>query len=175
MPIQLLQDAQALQQRTVALRREIHRHPELGLDLPRTRAAVLESLQGLDLELALSDTTSGIVATLHGAEPGPAVLLRGDMDALPMPEDTGLPFASEEAGCMHACGHDAHTAMLASAAHLLHAHRDRIAGSVRFMFSSQARKAQAAPSPCSTKACWMRMVHHRRFTHCTWSPRCPLA
>ncbi len=134
MPIQLLQDAQALQQRTVALRREIHRHPELGLDLPRTRAAVLESLQGLDLELALSVTTSGIVATLHGAEPGPAVLLRGDMDALPMPEDTGLPFASEEAGCMHACGHDAHTAMLSSAAHLLHAHRDRIAGSVRFMF-----------------------------------------
>jgi len=69
MPAQLLQDAQALQQRTVALCREIHRHPELGLDLPRTRAAVLESLQGLDLELALSATTSGIMATLHGVIP----------------------------------------------------------------------------------------------------------
>ncbi|MDP6949860.1 MAG: M20 family metallopeptidase [Arenicellales bacterium] len=134
MALQLLEEAQALQAHTVALRREIHRHPELGLHLPRTQAAALDSLQHLDLELALSSTTSGVVATLRGAQPGPAVLLRGDMDALPMPEDTGLPFASAEAGCMHACGHDAHTAMLASAAHLLHAHRERIAGSVRFMF-----------------------------------------
>jgi len=143
MPIQLLHDAQALQQRTVALRREIHRHPELGLDLPRTRAAVLESLQGLDLELVLSDATSGIVATLHGAEPGPAVLLRGDMDALPMPEDTGLPFASEEAGCMHACGHDAHTAMLLGAAHVLAAVRDQLPGTVVFVF----QPAEERPPP----------------------------
>ena len=119
MTTELLEQAQSLQERTVALRREIHQHPELGLHLPRTQKAVLDSLQGLDLDIQLSKNTSGIVATLHGANPGPAVLLRGDMDALPMPEETGLPFASVEQGCMHACGHDAHTAMRASAAHLL--------------------------------------------------------
>ena len=134
MTTELLEQAQSLQDRTVALRREIHQHPELGLHLPRTQKTVLDSLQGLDLDIQLSKDTSGIVATLHGAKPGPAVLLRGDMDALPMPEETGLPFASAEQGCMHACGHDAHTAMLASAAHLLHQHRERINGSVRFMF-----------------------------------------
>ena len=134
MTTELLAQAQSLQDRTVTLRREIHQHPELGLHLPRTQKAVLDSLQGLDLDIRLSKDTSGIVATLHGAKPGPAVLLRGDMDALPMPEETGLPFASTEQGCMHACGHDAHTAMLASAAHLLHQHRERINGSVRFMF-----------------------------------------
>ena len=130
----LLEEARALQSRTVALRREIHRHPELGLDLPRTRETVLDSLAGLDLDLALSKETSGIVATLRGERPGPSILLRGDMDALPMTEDTGLDFASEETGRMHSCGHDAHTAMLASAAALLCQRRSDLAGSVRFMF-----------------------------------------
>ena len=100
MTTELLAQAQSLQDRTVALRREIHQHPELGLHLPRTQQAVLDSLQGLDLDIRLSKDTSGIVATLHGAKPGPAVLLRGDMDALPMPEETGLPFASAEQGCI---------------------------------------------------------------------------
>ena len=130
----LLEQARALQSRTVALRREIHRHPELGLDLPRTRETVLDSLAGLDLDLALSKETSGIVATLRGERPGPSIVLRGDMDALPMTEDTGLDFASEETGRMHSCGHDAHTAMLASAAALLCQRRSDLAGSVRFMF-----------------------------------------
>ena len=80
----LLDEARSLQPQTVSLRREIHRHPELGLDLPRTRETVLDSLAGLDLELALSKETSGIVATLQGERPGPSVILRGDMDALPM-------------------------------------------------------------------------------------------
>ena len=130
----LFEEAQALQGQTVALRRDIHRHPELGLHLPRTRATVLEALSDLDLDITLSNETSGIVATLHGARSGPSVLLRGDMDALPMPEQTGLDFSSTESGCMHACGHDAHTAMLASAAHLLHDYREHLNGSVRFMF-----------------------------------------
>mgnify|MGYP001444472914 CR=1 FL=1 len=130
----LLEEARALQSRTVALRREIHRHPELGLDLPRTRETVLDSLAGLDLDLVLSKETSGIIATLRGERPGPSILLRGDMDALPMTEDTGLDFASEETGRMHSCGHDAHTAMLASAAALLCQRRSDLAGSVRFMF-----------------------------------------
>jgi len=131
---QLLNDARGLQTRTVAMRREIHRHPELGLELPRTRETVLDALSGLDLEVSCSEATSGVVATLRGARPGPTVLLRGDMDALPMSEDTGLPFASEDPARMHACGHDAHTAMLASAAHLLSARADALAGDVRFMF-----------------------------------------
>ena len=129
-----LEAAEALQPRTIALRRRIHRHPELGLDLPETRKAVLEELADLDLELALSERTSGIVATLRGARPGRSILLRGDMDALPMPEDTGLEFASEIDGRMHACGHDTHVAMLASAARLLAERRDQLAGSVRFFF-----------------------------------------
>ena len=130
----LLEEAQKLQSQTVAVRREIHRHPELGLDLPKTRETVLDALEGLELEISLSKETSGIIATLQGEQPGPSIVLRGDMDALPMTEDTGLEFASKESGRMHSCGHDAHTAMLASAARLLHLTRDRIAGSVRFMF-----------------------------------------
>ena len=130
----LLDEARAELPRAVALRRRIHEHPELGLDLPRTTAAVVESIADLPLELAHSRETSGVVARLRGGRPGPAVLLRADMDALPMPEDTGLPFASKEAGRMHACGHDAHTAMLASAARVLASRREQLAGDVLFFF-----------------------------------------
>ncbi len=118
----------------VDLRRRIHAHPELGNDLPATQAAVLEALDGLPLAVTLSTTTTGVVAVLDGDEPGPTVLLRGDMDALPMPEDTGLEFASSVDGAMHACGHDAHVAMLAGAAKLLAARRGGLAGRVAFMF-----------------------------------------
>ena len=97
---QLLTEAQALQSQTVALRREIHREPELGLDLPKTRAKVLDSLSGLGLEIYQSQATTGVVATLRGGYSGPNILLRGDMDALPMSEDTGLPFASQTPGHM---------------------------------------------------------------------------
>jgi len=131
---ELLTAADAVHADVVALRREIHREPEIGLHLPRTAARVLESIADLDLEITTGSTTSGIVADLRGAQPGPTVLLRGDMDALPMPEDTGLDFASTVAGAMHACGHDAHTAMLAGAARVLAGRRDRLAGRVRFMF-----------------------------------------
>lgn len=118
----------------VALRRDLHRRPELGNDLPETRARVLEALDGLPLEITLHETTSGIAAVLRGGQPGPTILLRGDMDALPMPEDTGLEFASEHDNTMHACGHDLHTAMLAGAARLLHSVSDDLAGNVVFMF-----------------------------------------
>ncbi len=119
---------------TVALRRVLHEWPELGNDLPITRDRVLESLDGLPLSITTHETTSGIVALLEGSRPGPTMLLRGDMDALPMPEDTGLDFSSHVEGSMHACGHDTHTAMLSSAAHILAARRDDIAGRVLFMF-----------------------------------------
>ena len=130
----ILDDATSILDDTIALRRLIHRHPELGLTLPRTQAAVLEALDGLPLDVRTGRNTTSVVARLTGARPGPTILLRGDMDALPMPEETGLPFASEVTGAMHACGHDAHTAMLVGAARLLARRRDSLSGSVLFMF-----------------------------------------
>jgi hippurate hydrolase len=130
----LLDEAKALQEKTVELRRTLHRHPEQGLDLPRTQAAIQEALAGLPLEIALGKSTTSLTAVLRGGKPGPAILLRGDMDALPLQEDTGLDFTSEVDGSMHACGHDTHVAMLASAARLLAAHANELAGSIVFMF-----------------------------------------
>ena len=99
-----------------------------------TRELVLEAIDGLPLDVQLHETTSGIAALLTGGKPGPTVLLRGDMDALPLHEDTGLDFSSRSDGTMHACGHDTHVAMLAGAARLLSARRDDIPGRVLFMF-----------------------------------------
>jgi hippurate hydrolase len=130
----LLAEARDLHDETVALRRTLHRWPELGNDLPVTREHVLTALEGLPLSLTLHETTSGIAAVLDGGKPGPTVLLRGDMDALPLHEDTDLPFQSADDGKMHACGHDTHTAMLVGAAKLLSARRDEIPGRVLFMF-----------------------------------------
>jgi amidohydrolase len=130
---ELLADAERLLPDLIEIRRRIHRTPELGLQLPKTQATVLEELDGLGLDVSTGDSVSSVVADLQAGE-GPVVLLRGDMDALPMPEDTGLEFASDVDGCMHACGHDAHTAMLIGAARLLHARRAQLPGTVRFMF-----------------------------------------
>src|SRR6188472_2415655 len=115
----LLDQAQDLAPRIVALRRAIHAEPELGLDTPLTLAKVRAELADVPLAWREGTSCTGAVAILKGAKPGPSVLLRGDMDALPMPEETGLEFASTIAGRMHACGHDTHTAMLAGAAELL--------------------------------------------------------
>lgn len=141
----------------VELRHDLHRHPELGNDLPRTQKAVLTALAGLDLEISVGQSLSSVVAVLRGRgrspETGPeaspetgdgsgagtaalrpVVLLRGDMDGLPVTEATGLDYASEELGLMHACGHDLHTAGLVGAARILHDLRDHLAGDVVFMF-----------------------------------------
>lgn len=131
----LITEAGAIADRIVNLRRAIHAEPELGLQTPRTRDKVRAALAHLPLEWREGPSTTGLVATLKGgAGEGRSVLLRGDMDALAMPEETGLPFASTIPGRMHACGHDAHTAMLAGAAELLCARADRFKGAVRFMF-----------------------------------------
>jgi hippurate hydrolase len=130
----LRDEALDLQPETVSLRRAMHERPELGNELPVTRDLVLESLEGLPLDITLHESTSGVAALLTGGKPGPTVLLRGDMDALPLHEDTGLDFSSKDDGKMHACGHDTHTAMLSSAAKVLSAHRDEIPGRVLFMF-----------------------------------------
>lgn len=133
-PDALLARARALAPRIVDLRRRIHEEPELGLETPATREKILAELADLDLEIDLHAETSGVVATLRGGRSGRSVLLRGDMDALPMPEQTGLPFASRHPDRMHACGHDAHVAMLTGAARLLAEDRASLAGDVIFMF-----------------------------------------
>ena len=119
--------------RTIDLRRRLHRHPEIGLHLPRTQELVLGAFADLPVEITTGTSASSVVAVLRGARPGPTYLLRGDMDALPVHEDTGLPFASEHPGAMHACGHDTHVAMLLGAARLLAERRDELAGQVVFM------------------------------------------
>src|SRR4051812_31711723 len=119
--------------RTIYLRRRLHRHPEIGLQLPQTQATVVEEFADLPVEVTTGRSTTSVVAVLRGARPGPTYLLRGGMDALPMQEDTGLPFASEIPGAMHSCGHDTHVAMLLGAARVLAERRDEIAGQVVFM------------------------------------------
>jgi len=121
-------------EKIVALRRDIHREPELGFDTVKTAEKVLAALDGLPLDIETGVARNGIVATLRGEGDGPIVALRADMDALPMKEQTGLPFASETEGRMHACGHDGHTSMLVGAAHALSGMGDRLGGTVKFVF-----------------------------------------
>jgi len=130
----LLGAAEAILPDVIEVRRQLHRHPEIGLHLPETQAAVAESLRAIGLEPRLGASTTSVVAIIEGARPGPTILLRGDMDGLPLREDTGLPFASENPATMHACGHDTHVAMLLGAARLLVERRDALAGRVLFMF-----------------------------------------
>ncbi|MDT4904303.1 MAG: hypothetical protein QOH52_2319, partial [Pseudonocardiales bacterium] len=131
----LLSDARAQQEDLVELRRALHREPEIGLDLPRTQERVLSALDGLPLEITVGPTgLTSVVAVLRGGRStGRTVLLRADMDALPVVEETGLDFAADN-GAMHACGHDLHTTMLIGAARLLDAHRSDLGGDVVFMF-----------------------------------------
>ena len=131
----LLASADAIEGDLVALRRRLHRVPELGLDLPRTKAIVMETLSRLPVEITEHSDTSGIVALLKGEADGggAVVLLRGDMDALPLTERTGLPYSVDEPR-MHACGHDLHTSMLLGAARILCEWRESMPGSVVFMF-----------------------------------------
>ena len=120
----------------VGLRRRLHRNAEQGLTLPKTQAIVLEAIADLGLEVTTGRDTTSVVAVLRGGRRGsgaPAVLLRGDMDALPLTELTGSDFAAPD-GVMHACGHDLHTAGLVGAAHLLSRRRSELAGDVVFMF-----------------------------------------
>jgi hippurate hydrolase len=128
-----------IQPELVALRRELHRIPEVGLNLPHTQARLLEELQGLPLEITLGRQLSGITAVLRGRAPlpvgtrRPVLLLRGDMDALPEREESGVDFASTN-GAMHACGHDLHMSLLVGAARALCRLADRLAADVVFMF-----------------------------------------
>lgn len=131
---QLRDDATAFAPDLIQLRHALHECPEVGLHLPSTQAMVLKALEGLDLEITTGGGLSSVTAVLRGRQRGSAVLLRADMDALPVTEATGVDFASKAEGVMHACGHDLHVAMLVGAARLLVVRRDQLDGDVIFMF-----------------------------------------
>ncbi|MEX1173088.1 MAG: M20 family metallopeptidase [Chloroflexota bacterium] len=126
--------AEAILPDIVEIRRRIHRRPEIGLHLPATQVVIAEELRRLGLEPRLGGTTTSVVAVIDGGKPGGTTLLRADMDALPLREDTGLDFASEIPGAMHACGHDTHVAMLLGAARLLVERAEELSGRVLLMF-----------------------------------------
>jgi amidohydrolase len=130
----LRDDAKTLADDIAGLRHAIHREPEIGLDLPKTQQKILSALDGLPLEITRGEALSSVTAVLRGSKPGRTVLLRGDMDALPVTERTGVGYTSQVSGAMHACGHDTHVAMLAGAARLLAARQEELAGNVIFMF-----------------------------------------
>lgn len=129
--------ALALQEKDyiIGLRRWFHAHPELGTEEIRTTERIAEELRAAGVEVETFPDITGCIGTLHGKKPGPTVMLRADIDALPIQEaDSGKPYCSQNPGVMHACGHDCHAAMLLGAAKLLAAHKDEIAGTVKFLF-----------------------------------------
>jgi amidohydrolase len=129
-----LSEALALFEYTQSMRRDFHSHPELGFQEVRTAGIVAKELASLGLEINTGVGGTGVVALLEGAKPGPVVLVRADMDALPIQEETGAAYASQNPGVMHACGHDGHTAVLLTVAKLLNTHRSELAGTIKFMF-----------------------------------------
>ena len=130
----LLDAARAILPTVIEIRRRLHRRPEIGLELPETQRLVAADLAGIGLTPRLGRSLGSVTAIIEGARPGPTMLLRADMDALPLQEETGLEFASETPGAMHACGHDTHVAMLLGAARLLLERRDELCGRVLLMF-----------------------------------------
>ncbi len=131
---QLLQQAQELFTWTQALRRHFHQYPELGFQEKQTAQRVAEELTRLGLEVHTGIAETGVVAVLEGCQPQPRVMLRADMDALPIQEANQVPYASKHPGVMHACGHDGHMAMLLTAARLLAERREEVPGTVIFLF-----------------------------------------
>jgi amidohydrolase len=127
-------EAQSLFPYTQSLRRDFHMHPELGFNEIRTGGIVAKELEALGIEVTKGVGKTGVVGLLEGAKPGPTLLLRFDMDALPIVEDTGAEYASKNPGVMHACGHDGHTAIGLTVAKILNAHKNEIAGTVKFCF-----------------------------------------
>src|SRR5713226_364544 len=139
---EIRQRAAQIESKLIGWRRDIHERPELGEQETRTSGLAAEHLGKLGLEVKTGVAKTGVVALLKGGKPGPVVALRADMDALPVKEPAGLPFASKAKGkyigrevdVMHACGHDAHTAILMATAEVLTAMKDKLPGTVKFMF-----------------------------------------
>jgi amidohydrolase len=157
---EIRQRASQIESKLIAWRRDIHQHPELGEQETRTSGLVAEHLVNLGLEVKTGVGRTGVIAILKGGRPGPVVALRADMDALPVKEPEGLPFASKAKGkylgrevdVMHACGHDAHAAILMATAEMLTAMKDRLPGTVKFIF----QPAEEGPSlyPAFTGKIW---------------------
>lgn len=129
-----LKQAQDLFPYTQAMRRDFHKHPELGFREIRTGGIVAKELEALGLEVTKGVGKTGVVGFLEGSKPGPTILLRFDMDALPITEDTGAEYSSENAGVMHACGHDGHTAIGLTVAKILNERKNELAGNIKFCF-----------------------------------------
>ncbi|MDP2777896.1 MAG: amidohydrolase, partial [Anaerolineales bacterium] len=129
-----LNEAKALFPYTQAMRRDFHIHPELGFNEIRTGGIVAKELEALGIEVTKGVGKTGVVGLLEGAKPGPTILLRFDMDALPITEDTNAEYTSTNPGVMHACGHDGHTAIGLTVAKILNQHKNELAGSVKFCF-----------------------------------------
>lgn len=132
----ILKEVAGIEEEIILWRRHLHAHPELGYEEHETAAFVFEKLRSFGLEVQEGVGGVSVVGVLRGAKPGRCVALRADMDALPIQEETELPFASQSPGCMHACGHDGHTAMLLGAARVLAAKRSELSGVVKFFFQS---------------------------------------
>jgi len=129
-----LSEAQALFDFTRSLRRDFHMHPELGFQEFRTAGIVAKQLADLGLEVTNGVGGTGVVALIEGVKTGPVIMLRADMDALPIIEETGAPYSSQNPGVMHACGHDGHTAVLLTVGKILQAHKDELAGTIKLVF-----------------------------------------
>ena len=137
-----------LQDELVAMRRELHRIPELGGDLPQTKAYVAGKLTEMGIPFVENKTDSGLVALIQGGKPGRTIALRADMDALPITEENEVPYKSTHEGCMHACGHDTHMTMLLGAAKVLNAHKDQIPGTVKLLFQTDEEGSKGAQRIC---------------------------
>ncbi|MDO5116225.1 MAG: M20 family metallopeptidase [Synergistaceae bacterium] len=137
-------ECEDLQDYIVGIRRDLHQIPELGLNLPETQAYICAELDRLGIDYKKNEGDSGIIGEIKGGHPGKTVLLRADIDALPIQEDTGLPFSSKHEGKMHACGHDSHAAMLLGALRVLAAHRGELNGNVRFVFQTAEEISKGA-------------------------------
>ncbi|MBI2759194.1 MAG: amidohydrolase [Chloroflexi bacterium] len=129
-----LKEAKSLFTYTQSMRRDFHIHPELGFHEVRTGGIVAKELESLGLEVTKGIGKTGVVGLLEGAKPGPTLLIRFDMDALPIVEDTGAEYTSQNQGVMHACGHDGHTAIGLTVAKILQKHRNELAGTIKFCF-----------------------------------------
>ncbi len=134
-----------LQAELVSMRRDLHKIPELGLDLPLTQKYVTDKLKEYGVEYKLNEGDSGIVAYINKGKPGKVIALRADMDALPIKEETGVEYCSTHDGKMHACGHDAHTSMLLGTAKILNENKDKLNGEVRLIFQTGEELAKGAP------------------------------
>jgi hippurate hydrolase len=144
--VRTIELAEQFREEIVALRRALHQVPEYDLDLPKSQRLILDALDGLPLEIMLGKELSSVTAVLRGGRgPGPVVLLRGDMDALPVTERTDVPFSSQHDGMMHACGHDLHVAGLVGAAKILSAMQAELPGDVVFMFQPGEETSGGAP------------------------------